>query len=146
MRNRALVLAAILVALWSTTAQGRVDRVEVLSRSDVLDGQPFGEAGGYEKIIAKIHFAVRPDDPHNKLIVDLDKAPRNAVGEVEFASDCYLVRPKDAARGSGGVLVEIPNRGGKGILAIMNGGKSSRDPSSEEDVLVARRLAHSHLA
>ena len=78
MRNRASVLAAILAALSVASVQARVERVEILSRSDVLDGKAFGDAGGYEKIIGKIHFAVKPDDPPNKLIVDLDKAPRNA--------------------------------------------------------------------
>src|SRR5437667_1470146 len=85
----------------------RVIRVEVLCKTDVLEGKAFGDAGAYEKIIGKIHFAVNPDDPHNKLIVDLDKAERNAAGEVEFASDFYLLRPKDAARASGSVLLEI---------------------------------------
>ena len=128
---RLLVLAVALSAAHGTRA--RVERVEILSRNDVLDGKAFGDAGPYEKLVGKIHFTVKPDDPHNKLIVDLDKAPRNAAGEVEFASDFYLLRPKDPAHASGSVLLEIPNRGGKGILALMHGGKSSRDPQTEEE-------------
>jgi hypothetical protein len=31
------------------------------------------------------------------------------------------------------VLLEVPNRGGKGILAVMHGGKGSRDPTTEEE-------------
>jgi hypothetical protein len=99
----------------------------------VLDGKVFGDAGGYEKLVGKIHFAVKPDDACNKLIVDLDKAPRNRAGEIEFAADFYVLKPKEAARSSGSVLLEIPNRGGKGILAIMQGGKGSRDPTVEEE-------------
>jgi hypothetical protein len=48
-------------------------------------------------------------------------------------SDFYILKPKEAAHASGSVLLEIPNRGGKGILAIMQGGKGSRDPQSEEE-------------
>src|SRR5437764_9300139 len=107
MKNRASAIATILLAVWAAAVEARVDRVEIVSRSDVLGTKPFGDAGGYEKIIGKIHFAVKPDDPHNKLIVDLDKAPRNAAGEVEFASDFYVLRPKDAGRANGSVLLEI---------------------------------------
>lgn len=133
MKRLTCALTIVLAALMPCGSHARVVRVEVLSKTDVLDGKPFGEAGGYEKIVGKIHFAVKPDDPHNKLIVDLDKAPRNAAGEVEFASDFYLLRPKESAHANGSVLLEIPNRGGKALLAIMNGGKSSRDPKTEEE-------------
>src|SRR5947207_10811494 len=97
MRNRASVLAVMLAAFSVAALEARVERVEIISRSDVLEGETFGDAGVYEKIIGKIHFAVKPDDPHNKLIVDLDKAPRNTAGEVEFASDFYILRPKETA-------------------------------------------------
>ena len=55
--------------------------------------------------------------------MDLDKAERDAKGEVAFAVHFYVLRPTEAARSSGSVLREIPNRGGKGILPIMQGGK-----------------------
>jgi hypothetical protein len=126
-------LAVALVALVSCPTHARVERVEVFSRSDVLEGKAFGEAGAYEKVSGKLHFAVKPEAAPNKLIVDLDKAPRNVAGEVEFVADFYILRPKEAERSSGSVLLEIPNRGGKGILAIMQGGKGSRDPATEEE-------------
>jgi hypothetical protein len=133
MNRAAVIVFASAVALLCPAAEGRVDRVEVLSRSDVLDGSPFGEAGAYEKVIGKVHFAVKPDDPHNRLIVDLDKAPRNANGEVEFAADVFILRPKEAARASGTTLIEIPNRGGKGMLRVIQNGKSSLDPTTAEE-------------
>src|SRR5436190_3259212 len=126
---------AVVLALMGFCCElpARVVRVEVLSKTDVLEGKAFGDAGAYEKILGKIHFAVKPDDPHNKVAVDLDKAPRNSKGEVEFASDFYLLKPKEATHASGSVLLEIPNRGGKGLLAMIQGGKSSRDPKTEEE-------------
>src|SRR4051812_997108 len=131
MTKRTGVVAAIILS--ATSLEARVVGVEVLARGDVLESKPFGDAGAYEKIIGKIHFAVKPDDPHNKVVVDLDKAPRNSEGEVEFASDVYLLRPKDPTHASDTVLLEIPNRGGKGLLAVIQGGKSSRDPKTEEE-------------
>ncbi len=127
------VFALVLAALIAGTARARVERIEVVSRADVLEGKLFGEAGAYEKLSGKVHFAIKPEAAPNNLIVDLDKAPRNAAGEVEFAADFYLLKPKEAARASGSVLLEIPNRGGKGLLAIMQGGKGSRDPATEEE-------------
>jgi len=98
-----------------------VTRVEIISRTDVLDGRVFGLAGPYEKIVGRVYFAVNPENLHNKLIVDLDKAPRNAQGEVEFSADLYLLKPKDMNKGNNAVLFEVSNRGGKGILHLVNG-------------------------
>lgn len=132
MSKRVFVFVAALIAL-SSSLNARVVRVEMLAKADLLEAKPFGDAGAYEKISGKIHFAVKPEDPHNRLIVDLDKGPRNAAGEVEFASDFYVLRPKDPARGSGTALIEIPNRGGNGMLRVIQNGKSSLDPTTEEE-------------
>src|SRR4051812_27751630 len=144
--NRLYRAGSLFVALLSCalTCGARVERIEIVSRNDVLNGTPFGEVGAYEKIIGKVHFAVKPGDPHNRLIVDLDKAPRNANGEVEFAADVFILRPKDAARASGTVLLEIPNRGGKGMLRVIQNGKTSLDPTTAEefgDAFLMRRGA-----
>ena len=128
-----VVLIAIALLAYPRPAQAGVRRVEISSRADVLEGREFDEGGAYEKVVGKVHFAVKPDDAPNKLIADIEKAPRNAAGEVEFSADFYVLRPKDAARARGAVLLEVPNRGGKGILAIMQGGKGSRDPTTEEE-------------
>ncbi|HEX4007325.1 MAG TPA: alpha/beta hydrolase domain-containing protein [Acidobacteriaceae bacterium] len=112
-------------------ALARVVSIEVISRQPVLNGQAFGSAGAYEEITARVLFAVRADDPHNAGIVDLDKAPRNAQGEVEFSSDLFLLRP--VSGGNGAMLLEIPNRGGKGILRIVDGGTAAILPEKESD-------------
>jgi hypothetical protein len=108
-------------ALCFSAANARVVRVEVTSRTDLQQGKPFGLAGSYEKVTGRVYFAVKPGNPHNRQIVDLDKAPRNADGEVEFSADLYMVRPKDPSKGNGAVLFEVSNRGGRGILNIVNG-------------------------
>src|ERR1700731_4007109 len=101
--------------------QARVVRVEITSRAEIENGKPFGAAGAYEKIIGRVYFAVDPANQHNRQIVDLEKAPRNAKGEVEFSADLYLLKPKDMAKGNQAVLFEVSNRGGRGILSIVNG-------------------------
>jgi len=107
--------------MFSAASPARVVRVEITSRADIQEGKPFGNTGAYEKIVGRVYFAVDPANPHNRQIVDLDKAPRNAHGEVEFSADLYLLKPKDMAKGNQAVLFEVSNRGGRGILSLVNG-------------------------
>ena len=113
--------------------RGEVTRVEISSRQDVLGGKSFGSAGPYEKLIGKVYFAIDPKNPRNKIIADLDKAPMNAQGRVEFSADLFILRPKDMSKGAGVVLLDIPNRGGKGLLSTFNHAKASLDPSTQEE-------------
>jgi hypothetical protein len=132
MRLRSLRAFSILtvLALLGSTCVARVVRVEVLSRADIQDGKPFGKAGAYERITGRVYFAVDPANAHNRQIVDLDLAERNARGEIEFSADFYLLRPKQTSQGNGAVLFEVSNRGGKAILRIVNGGNPA-DPAQE---------------
>ncbi len=120
----ARIVLVLMVVTAASLAQARVVRVEIASRTDVENGKAFGPAGAYEKIVGKVFFAVDPANPHNRQIVDLDKAPRNAQGEVEFFADLYLLKPKDMSKGNGAVLIEVSNRGGRGILSLVNGRES----------------------
>ncbi len=107
------------------TARAEVTRVDVARRVDL-------GLSGYEKIVGTIHFAVDPKDPRNTMVADLDKAPVNAAGNVEFSSDLYILRPR-APRGNGAALVDILNRGNKVVLNGFNRG-GSPDPASENDL------------
>jgi hypothetical protein len=111
----------LLCTAFIATSQARVVRVEIASRTDIDNGKHFGAAGAYEKITGRVYFAVDPANLHNRQIVDLDKAPRNAHGEVEFSADLYLLKPKDMSKGNQSVLFEVSNRGGRGIVFLANG-------------------------
>jgi hypothetical protein len=89
--------------LLATPALARVERVEVVSRADYPHG--------YERIRGRVFYAVDPANAHNTLIADIDKAPRNARGEVEFSGDVDIVRPKGG--GNDVVFINVPNRGGR---------------------------------
>ena len=47
----------------------------------------------YERLVGRARFAVDPDAPAQVGIVDLDKAPRNRDGLVEFAADLCILKP-----------------------------------------------------
>ena len=119
-----VLLLATLVA--PPMARGEVTKVDVTSRVTI-------GASGYEKIVGVVHFRVDPRDPHNRVIADIDKAPVNANGLVEFSGDLCVLRPVDAARSNGVVLVDVVNRGRKTILTSFNRGAVA-DPAKDADL------------
>ncbi len=129
MRTRILLTTVIL----SLPLPAAVVRVEIESRADVLAGRPFGLAGPYEKLVGKVYFAVDPANPINQIIADIDKAPRDAQGKVEFSSDLYILKPKHLERGNRAALYEVSNRGGKGMLGMFNRARASLDPTSDTE-------------
>lgn len=112
---------------------GEVLRIEITSRTDVLDGRPFGDAGPYERITGRVYFGLDPENPANARIVDLGLAPVNEDGLVEAWADFMVLRPKDPDRGAGVALLEVSNRGGKAALGYFNAGSFDRTPSDPED-------------
>src|SRR5918993_110314 len=123
--------AILLVSVTWAPAAAEVVRIEVQSRADVAGGKAFGAVGAYEKLAGRIYFEVDPALAPNKIITDIDKAPRNARGRVEFSSDFYLIKPKQVERGNGTLLYEVSNRGGKGMLAFYNQAAGGLDPTSD---------------
>ena len=113
----------MLFTLAAGPLSARVTRVEIVSRADVLDGKSFGDTGAYERITGRVYFSVAAASAHNRRIVDLDKAVNLNDGEVEFSADFIAVRPKDAHKGNGALLLEVPNRGRGRIIALVDGGK-----------------------
>src|SRR3984885_12392154 len=108
--------------LISFPLNARVLRVEVASRTTVLNGKAFGDAGAYERITGRVYFSLPVTNVHNVRIVDLSNAVNLKNGEVEFSSDFVAVRPKDAHQGNGSMLLEVPNRGNARILSLVDGG------------------------
>lgn len=95
-----------------------VTHVEVLERADL-------PVAGYERIGGKLHFAIDPKLPANKMIVDLTLAPRNPQGFVEFAADFLVFRSKDVSKSNGTALFESVNRGRSQIWSAINTGANT---------------------
>lgn len=107
-----------------------IERIEALA-----DGAPFGEVGAYERVIGHAKGEVDPLDPANKGIALIDKAPRNGRGKVAYATDIFILRPKDFARGNGRILYEVNNRGRKMLFGnIADGPQGVNDPKTLADV------------
>src|SRR5207245_172384 len=61
----------------------QIDKVE----SPTFEGRTFGTVGTYEKLTGKAYGEVDPKDAVDKGITDLELAPRNARGMVEYSTD-----------------------------------------------------------
>jgi hypothetical protein len=94
----------------------RVVRVE----SPTFGGITFGSVGGYEKITYRAKGEVDPALPGNALITDIQFAPRNAMGMVEYSTDVYVLKPIDPSKGSGKIFYDVVNRGNKGSFSAFN--------------------------
>jgi hypothetical protein len=109
----------------------KVDAVEPFA-----EGQGFGEAGSYLRIKGVAKGEIDPAAPENKVIVDLDKAPRNARGMVEYETDFFILRPSEPQRTSGVLVYDVTNRGRKVILGRLDeagGNADTNDPKSVQD-------------
>lgn len=100
-----------LVLLLSTSAAAEVTRIDVVRRDDF---------GTYERVIARVHFAVDPIADANQAIADVALAPRNDAGRVEFASDLLIFLPGRTDEARGTVLLEIVNRGRDQSLGLLS--------------------------
>jgi hypothetical protein len=117
-----LILSLLALLLAAFPLHARVLRVEVATRTDVLDGKSFGDAGAYERITGRVYFSLPVNNQHNQQIVDLANAVNLKNGEVEFSAQFIAVRPRDATKSNGSMILEVPNRGRGAILSLVDGG------------------------
>ena len=131
----ALLAAALFAA---SPADARITRIEIdaaRSESPTFGGFSWPNVGQYEKIVGKAHGEVNPHSRQNRVIVDIEFAPRNARGNVEYSFDFYILKPVDLRKGARKMMYEPPNRGGKTWAALgrVTGGD---DPGSITDPAV----------
>src|SRR5437016_3791003 len=109
--HRLVIVAIALTLVASGYADARVVRLIVDHTQPVAGGARFGNVGPYERLTGTVYFAVDPADPLDAVIVDLDRAPRNANGLVEFSAPFVIIKPVDISRGNQKILYGINNRG-----------------------------------
>ena len=127
----AATVACLLVA--AGAAEAELVRLRVERRQVVANAVAFGLAGPYEKLVGIAEFALDPDLPANRIVVDLPLAPRNADGAVEFSAEFFLLKPVDPARGNGRLFYEAGNRGRKRILSTFQKAAGSSDPMTPDE-------------
>jgi hypothetical protein len=86
----------------------------------LANGKSWGEVGPYEELRGRLRFALDPTNVANTRITDVELAPRNHKGLVEFASDVSIILPVDRRRGSGRLMLDVVNRGNRVALPNFN--------------------------
>ena len=105
--------------------------LRITEREPFAEGHCFGDAGPYEHLVGRAHFAVDPESPAYAEVVDLDKAPRNGDGLVEYASDVCILKP--VGPGNHRLLFGYGNRGNKRELQFFNDAPASNAPRTLRD-------------
>ena len=104
------ILAALVV---QSNLNAEVVSLKILKREPFAGGQAFGDVGPYDQITALALFEIDPKHARNRDIVDIDLAPRNAGGTVQFVSDVVILLPNDISKGNGAIFYDVNNRGNK---------------------------------
>ncbi|MFO0844518.1 MAG: alpha/beta hydrolase domain-containing protein [Gemmataceae bacterium] len=130
---------SLLLLALAAPARAELVSLEWHTREPFLGGASFGDVGPYEKLVGIARFSVDPAHPRNRPIVDLDGASRNKDGKVEFASDVYLLRPKDPSKRNGALLYDVNNRGNKLALGMFNGASGGNEPKDAGNGFLFRR-------
>jgi len=133
MRKNALLAAAVAAAFAAPLAEARITKIEIdqaRSQSPTFGGYSWPGVGQYEKVVGIAYGEVNPHDRQNRVIVDIEFAPRNARGNVEYAFNFYILKPIDLKKGADRMMYEPPNRGGKTWAAL---GRVAVDPGGNGD-------------
>jgi Alpha/beta hydrolase domain len=106
-----LTIGFLLATAVPYASEARVVRFVVEQQRSFAGGVEWGTSGAYERLDGTAYMEVDPRDPLNAGIVNLDKAPRNDQGLVEFSAPFLILKPVDMARGNQKIFYGINNRG-----------------------------------
>lgn len=124
---RALVVL-LLVAVASASARAEVAKLVVDKR------EPFTSQGlALEKLTGRFSGELDARHPLNAVITDIEHAPRNARGLVEYSATFTIIKPVDMTRATGVLVYQVPNRG----RANIEGGGYFADFRARGHILVA---------
>jgi hypothetical protein len=130
----------VMVALLTTTSvvcsglrvQADIVRLEVEGTTPAFEGRTFGDVGVYELVKARAYGELDPKDPRNAVIADIDLAPKNDRGKVEYSTEVQILRPADPSRGNHRLFFEVLNRGNKLSLKDFNDAPSGNSVSTKD--------------
>src|SRR5215510_11300692 len=136
-KTRALLALAAAELVAAPLVEARITSIEITAtESPTFGGFSWPGVGQYEKLVGKASGEVNPHDRQNRDIVDIEFAPRNARGNVQYAFNFYILKPIDLSKGAGKMMYEPPNRGGKTWSALGRITGGGDDPGSITDPVV----------
>ncbi len=124
-----LLVLLLSLVLFPFPSFAEITKIVIDKREPFADGHEFGVTGAYEKLIGKAYGEVDPKKAHNKPIVNIDKAPKNARGRVEYSMDVFILKAVDMKRGNQTIFYDVVNRG-RQALRVNYGAERSNNPST----------------
>jgi hypothetical protein len=112
-------------------AEARVTQIVLGPPSSPFGTTSFGNVGEYEQLDGVAYGEIDPRNPLNAVIQDIDLAPRNARGKVEYSTKVSILKPVDETRGNRTMLFEIVNRGNKLDPGTFNVGVTTANPAGD---------------
>jgi len=113
MRTIAFAIVAVF-ALAPSLAHAEITSVTwdpARSQSPTFGGLSFGSVGQYEKLRGTAKGVLDPNDSRNRVITDIQFAPVNAKGMVEYSMDVFVLKPINLANGNQRLFFDFNNRG-----------------------------------
>ncbi len=107
---KALLVFGIALAV-AAPLHADVVRITISSRAPVFDGQVLRRGRALRGHSGLAVGEIDPRDPRNALITDIELAPRNARGMVEYRTTFTLRKPVDMTKSAGVLFYNIVNRG-----------------------------------
>jgi len=127
----ALAAGGALLVGFAPPAAARITGITITTTtSPAFGGTSFGSTGQYEQLDGTATGEIDPKDPLNAVIQDIELAPRNARGMVEYAMDISILKPIDTSRGNHTILYDVVNRGNKSLPAL-NIGTTTANPAGD---------------
>jgi hypothetical protein len=118
----------------SPLAEARVKEMKLSTNiSPAFDGLSFGSIGQYELLKGTATGELNPADWLNSGIVNLEKAPKNSNGYVEYKVNVTILKPIDLTKGNRRIFYEIANRGSKLANFWVNSSSSQSEPTWKPD-------------
>ena len=119
--------AGLVPIIWAAApADARITSITTTTQtSPAFGGQSFGSVGQYEQLDGTAAGEIDPSDPLNAVIQDIELAPRNSRGMVEYSMDFSMLKPVDTSRGSHTILYDVVNRGNKSSPSLNIGGSAT---------------------
>jgi hypothetical protein len=120
--GRIAIGLAAAFAFMVVEADARITHIEITKSEPAFGGRSFGDAGAYEHLTGRVTGELDPADPANSGIQDINLAPRNERGMVEYVTNIELLKPADMAKGNRILFFEVNNRGNKLAPGAFNTG------------------------
>jgi hypothetical protein len=112
MMKRPVALAALSVVTFAASVEARLTRFVIEKNAP---------SGQFEMLSGRFYGELNPKDSHNAIITDIQSAPRNARGMVEYSATFSMAKPADMSTASGVLIYSVTNRGNGAAAASAAG-------------------------